>query len=92
MEAENRCLLIFSNLAIILSLSLFFFLFFFFTFLLFRAALAAYGNSQARGGIGAAADSLHHSLGIPICRKSSPKKQKSEKEKKKKKREREREL
>ena len=39
----------------------FFFLFFFFTFLLFRAALAAYGDSQARGGIGAAADSLHHS-------------------------------
>jgi len=29
-------------------------------FLLFRAALVAYGSSQARGGIGAAAASLHH--------------------------------
>ena len=30
-------------------------------FLLFRAALAAYGGSQARGRIGATAAGLHHS-------------------------------
>ena len=38
-------------------------LFFFclFVFCLFRATLAAYGGPQARGGIGATADSLHHS-------------------------------
>ena len=42
----------------------FFFLFFLFFFLcLFRAVLAAYGNSQARGRIGAAAAGLHHSHG-----------------------------
>ena len=31
------------------------------TFFLFRAASAAYGSSQARGQIGAAAAGLHHS-------------------------------
>ena len=41
-----------------LSLSLFYYYFF---FLLFRAALAAYGSSQVRGLIRAAAASLHHS-------------------------------
>ena len=35
--------------------------FFFFFFCLFRAAPVAYGSSQARGQIGAAAASLHHS-------------------------------
>ena len=34
---------------------------FFFFFLLFRAAPEAYGSSQARGRIGAAAAGLHHS-------------------------------
>ena len=34
---------------------------FLFLFFLFRAALAAYGSSQARGLIGATAASLHHS-------------------------------
>ena len=33
----------------------------FFSFFLFRAAPAAYGSSQARGGIRAAAASLYHS-------------------------------
>jgi len=33
----------------------------FFCFLLFRAAPMAYGSSQARGLIGAAAAGLHHS-------------------------------
>ena len=42
-----------------LSLSLFFFFFFFFFF--FWAILAAYGGFQARGLIGAVANSLHHS-------------------------------
>ena len=37
---------------------------FFFLFLLFRAALVAYGGSQARGWIKAAAASLHHSHSI----------------------------
>ena len=37
-----------------------FLLLFFFFFALFRAALAAYGDSQARGPIGATAASLHH--------------------------------
>ena len=36
-------------------------LFFFFFFFLFRAALVAYGSSQARGKIRAAAANLHHS-------------------------------
>ena len=36
-------------------------LFLFFSFLLFRAALAAYASSQARGQIGAAAAGLYHS-------------------------------
>jgi len=36
---------------------------FFFFFGLFRAALAAYGGSQARGQIGATAAGLHHSHG-----------------------------
>ena len=36
---------------------------FFFFFFLFRATPAAYGNSQARGQIGAAAAGLHHSHG-----------------------------
>ena len=35
--------------------------YFFFFFLLFGATPAAYGNSQARGRIGAAASGLHHS-------------------------------
>ena len=35
--------------------------FFFFFFLLFRAALEAYGVSQARGQIGATSAGLHHS-------------------------------
>ena len=39
---------------------IFFFFFFFFFFLLFRASLAAYGGSQARGWIRAAAAGLHH--------------------------------
>ena len=34
---------------------------FVFVFGLFRAALAAYGGSQARGQIGAVAADLHHS-------------------------------
>ena len=37
--------------------------FFLFFFLLFRAALVAYGGSQARGPIGAVAAGLHHSHG-----------------------------
>ena len=41
-------------------LNIFFFLFFFFS-LLFRAALTAYGGSQARSPIAATAASLHHS-------------------------------
>ena len=36
-------------------------LFFFFFSLLFRAALVAYGRSQARGQIGAVAMGLYHS-------------------------------
>ena len=36
-------------------------LLFLFVFLLFRAAPKAYGGSQARGPIGAAATGLHHS-------------------------------
>jgi len=35
--------------------------FFFFFFLLFRATLAAYGRSQAKGPIGATAACLHYS-------------------------------
>ena len=35
--------------------------FFFFFFCLFRAVPAAYGGSQARGGIGSAGAGLHHS-------------------------------
>ena len=38
-----------------------FFFFFFFSFCLLRATPVAYGSSQARGGIGAVAASLHHS-------------------------------
>ena len=38
-----------------------FFFFFFFFFCIFRAAPAAYGGSQARGQIRAAAAGLHHS-------------------------------
>ena len=37
------------------------FFFFFFVFCLFRATLAAYGVSQARGGIGAVTASICHS-------------------------------
>ena len=37
------------------------FFFFFFVLCLFRAALVAYGGSQARGQIGAVADGLRHS-------------------------------
>ena len=40
---------------------LFLFIFFLFVFCPFRAAPMAYGSSQARGWIGAAAASLHHS-------------------------------
>ena len=46
------------------------FFFFFFVFCLFRAAPAVYGNSQARGRIGAIAAGLHHShsnLGYEQC-------------------------
>ena len=39
----------------------FFFFFFNFLFFLFRATPTAYGSSQARGLIGAAASGLHHS-------------------------------
>ena len=39
----------------------FFLSFFFFFFLLFRAAPAPYGDSQARGQIGAIAAGLHQS-------------------------------
>ena len=42
-------------------ISNFFLSFFFLTFFFLMAAPAAYGSSQARGGIGAAAASLHHS-------------------------------
>ena len=48
--------------------SLGFFVFLFFC--LFRAALVAYGGSQARGQIGAVADGLHHSSGQ--CRILNP--------------------
>ena len=41
--------------------NVFFFSFLFFFFLLFRAAPAIYGGSQARGRIGATVASLHHS-------------------------------
>ena len=44
-----------------LELPFFFFSIFLFLLLLFRAAPAAYGGSQARGQIGTAAASLHHS-------------------------------
>ena len=51
-----------------LSLAIHIWVFFFFVFvfvfvllLLFRAALMAYGGSQARGSVGATAASLHHS-------------------------------
>ena len=44
--------------------SFFFFLFFFF-FFFFRATPAAYGGSQARGQIGAAATGLYHSSQQP---------------------------
>ena len=43
---------------------------FLFLFLIFRATPAAYGNSQARGGMGAAAASLCHShsnTGYELC-------------------------
>ena len=42
-----------------------FFCFWLFCFLLFKAAPAAYGNSQARGQIGAVAASLCHSHTTP---------------------------
>ena len=45
----------------ILKISLFFIYLFFGLFCLFRAALAAYGGSQARGPIGVVAAGLHHS-------------------------------
>ena len=41
-----------------------------FFFSLFRAIPAAYGSSQARGGIGAAAAGLHHNhsnMGSELC-------------------------
>ena len=44
-------------------------------FLLFRVTLVAYGSSQARGGIGAAAASLRHShsnAGSELCLPSTP--------------------
>ena len=42
-------------------LGLFFLFIFFFLLFAFRAVPAAYGSSQARGQIGAAAAGLHHS-------------------------------
>ena len=51
------------------------FISFFFLFFLFRAALAAYGGSQARGQIGAVAASLHHSysnVGSELCLQPTP--------------------
>ena len=48
---------------------------FLFSFLLFRVALAAYGSSQARGLIGAAAASLchnHSNTGSKPCLQPSP--------------------
>ena len=48
---------------------------FFFFFLLFRASLAAYGSSQARGRIGAVASGLHHShsnTGSKPCLQPTP--------------------
>ena len=39
----------------------FYFILFFFLFCLFKATPMAYGGSQARGPIGAAAAGLHHS-------------------------------
>ena len=49
-------------------------LFFFFFFCLFRVATAAYGGSQARGGIRAAATGLCHSrnnVGYKPCLQST---------------------
>ena len=42
----------------------FLFFIFYFVFCPFRAALGAYGDSQARGWIGPVAANLHHSHGI----------------------------
>jgi len=49
--------------------------FYFFIFCLFRAAPGAYGDSQARGPIGAVAASLHHSHskgGSELCLQPTP--------------------
>ena len=46
---------------VVIVIGLLFIVLFLFLFLLFRAAPSAYGGSQARGQIGAAAASLHHS-------------------------------
>ena len=46
-----------------------------FLFLLLRATLVAYGTSQARGQIRAAAASLHHkhsNLGSKLCLQTTP--------------------
>ena len=51
----------FSNYHHYLKLYVFCFLFFFCLFAFPRAVPAAYGGSQARGRIGAVANSLHHS-------------------------------
>ena len=48
---------------------------FFVLFCLFRAALVAYGGSQARGRIGAVAAGLHHSYnnaGFELCLQPTP--------------------
>ena len=48
---------------------------FLFCFLHFRAAPVAYGSSQAKGQIGAAAAGLHHShsnLGSKLCLQPTP--------------------
>ena len=44
-----------------------YFILFYFIFNLFRAALMAYGGSQARGQIGATDASLHHSHSNARC-------------------------
>ena len=57
------------------SILFFFFFFLSFVFCLFRAALPAYGGSQARGLIGAPAAGLHHShshTGSKPCLQPTP--------------------
>ena len=45
---------------------------FFFLLLLFRAPLAAYGGSQARGPIGATAAGLRHSQAMSVTYTAAP--------------------